>query len=79
MARGDTPAAKQFGQAARGGHFAEVEIGEPADLARRHDQPAAMPAANHGHGDSQQLGQHRRRVKPMDVLLGIDQPSRCQN
>ena len=33
-----------------------------------------MPAADYGHGHPQQIGQHGRRVKPVDIVLRVDQP-----
>ena len=74
IARGETPAASSSRQPLGSGHFLKIEVRQSPHLADRHNQPAAMPAANHGHRNVQQLGQHGRRVEPMNVGLAVDQP-----
>ena len=65
---------QQLCQPTRRGHFLEIKIRQPPHLADRHDQSPPVPAANHRHRDAQQIGQHGRRIEPVDLLLGLDQP-----
>ena len=71
--RGRHAGGQQLGQPPGGGDFLKIEVGQPPHLADRHDPAAALPAANHRDAHAQQLGQHGRRVQPMDVLLALDQ------
>ena len=55
---------QQRGQLPGRRHLLEIEIRQSPDFAHRHDQLAAVPAANDRHGNRQQFGQHGRRVQP---------------
>ena len=65
---------QQFRQPPGRGDFLEIEIRQPPHLADRHDQSPPVPAANHRHRDAQQVGQHGRRIEPVDLVLRLDQP-----
>ena len=71
--RGRCAGGQQFGQSPGGGDFLKIEVRQAADFAGRMDQSTPMPAADHRHGDVEQLGEHRRRVQATDLVFFVDQ------
>ena len=64
---------QQLGQTLRGCHFLKIEIREPMDFTRRHDQAATVPAADRRHGNPEQIGEHGGRIQTAHMLLAFDQ------
>jgi hypothetical protein len=64
---------QQLSKPPRGADLLEIEIRQAADLAHGDDQPAAVPAADHGRRDPQEPGEHGGGVETVDFLREVHQ------